>query len=39
VKKRGIYVIVLTGGEFADKNKVQGYVVDTLLPELTPENT
>ncbi|HWE61857.1 MAG TPA: heavy metal-binding domain-containing protein, partial [Chloroflexota bacterium] len=36
--KRGIYVIVITDGEFADKDNVRRYIVDTLLPQLTPEN-
>ena len=36
--KRGIYLIVITDGEFADKIAVQQYIVGTLLPQLTPEN-
>ena len=36
--RRGIYLIVITDGEFADKAEVQHYIVGTLLPQLTPEN-
>ena len=37
-RKRGIYAIVITDGEFADKGEVQQYIVDSLLPQLTPQN-
>ncbi len=35
---RGMYIIVITDGEFADKMQVQNYIVQQLLPKLTPEN-
>ena len=35
--KRGIYMIVVTDGEFADKTQVQQFV-ESLLPQVTPEN-
>ncbi len=37
-KGSGIYMIVITDGEFADKTQVQSYVVNDLLPQLTPSN-
>jgi uncharacterized protein YbjQ (UPF0145 family) len=35
-KKAGLYIIVVTDGEFSDKDQVQKLVVQTLLPQLTP---
>lgn len=35
---RGIYVIVVTDGEFTDKLDVQDYVVRELCPLVTPDN-
>jgi uncharacterized protein YbjQ (UPF0145 family) len=35
---RGIYVVVVTDGEFQDKIDVQNYVVRELCPTVTPEN-
>ena len=35
--RRGIYMIVVTDGEFADKSQVQQFV-ESLLPQVTPEN-
>ena len=37
-KRAGIYIIVITDGEFADKTNVQNFVVNTLLPHLSPEH-
>ena len=36
--KRGLYVIVITDGEFADKVQVQQLIMQELLPQVTPEN-
>jgi uncharacterized protein YbjQ (UPF0145 family) len=36
--KRGLYVIVITDGEFADKDQVRQLVLQELLPQVTPEN-
>ena len=36
--KRGLYVIVITDGEFADKDQVRQLVIQELLPQVTPEN-
>lgn len=36
--KRGIYLIVITDGEFADKVQCEQYVMNELLPKLTPDN-
>jgi uncharacterized protein YbjQ (UPF0145 family) len=36
--KRGIYVIVITDGEFADKVAVERLVLNEIVPQLTPEN-
>lgn len=36
--KGGIYLIVITDGEFADKDAAQRYIVQQLLPKLTPEH-
>jgi len=36
--KKGIYVIVITDGEFADKAQVERLVLDELLPQVTPQN-
>ena len=36
--RRGLYVIVITDGEFADKAQVQQFVLKDLLPQVTPEN-
>lgn len=36
--RRGLYVIVITDGEFADKAQVRQLVVNELLPQVTPEN-
>ena len=36
--KRGLYVIVITDGEFADKVQVRDLVLRELLPQVTPEN-
>jgi len=37
-KKRGLYVIVITDGEFSDKVEVRDLVLRELLPQVTPEN-
>lgn len=37
-KKQGVYVVVVTDGEFADKTQVERLVLDELLPRITPEN-
>jgi uncharacterized protein YbjQ (UPF0145 family) len=37
-KKRGMYIIVITDGEFGDKAQVEQLVVRDLMPQLTPEN-
>ncbi|MGH2344260.1 MAG: heavy metal-binding domain-containing protein [Chloroflexota bacterium] len=37
-ERSGIYMIVITDGEFSDKTQVQAYVVNALLPQLTPSN-
>jgi uncharacterized protein YbjQ (UPF0145 family) len=34
----GMYIIVITDGEFGDKVQVQQYIVQELLPQVTPEN-
>ena len=36
--KRGLYVIVITDGEFADKDQVRQLVLQEILPQVTPEN-
>ena len=36
--KRGLYVIVITDGEFADKAQVRQLVLSEILPQVTPEN-
>ena len=36
--KRGLYVIVITDGEFADKAQVRQLVLQEILPQVTPEN-
>jgi len=36
--KKGIYIIVITDGEFNDKVQAQQYVMNELFPLLTPEN-
>ncbi len=36
--RRGLYIIVITDGEFADKVQVQQLVIKELLPQVTPEN-
>jgi len=36
--RKGIYVIVVTDGEFSDKTQVQAMVLNELLPMITPEN-
>ena len=36
--KRGIYVIVITDGEFADGAAVQDLVLNEIVPQLTPDN-
>ncbi|MHB2019168.1 MAG: hypothetical protein ACYCW6_19645, partial [Candidatus Xenobia bacterium] len=37
-KRKGIYIIVITDGEFADKQQAQNVIMQELLPRLTPEN-
>ena len=37
-KRAGLYVIVITDGEFADKANVLQLVTQELLPQITPEN-
>src|SRR6185437_10314132 len=37
-QRAGLYIIVITDGEFSDKTQVQSYIVRTLLPQLTPAN-
>ena len=36
--RRGLYVIVITDGEFSDKDQVRQLVLKELLPQVTPEN-
>lgn len=36
--KRGLYVIVITDGEFADKIQVRQLILQEILPQMTPEN-
>jgi len=36
--KRGLYVIVITDGEFSDKVGVRDLVLRELLPQVTPDN-
>lgn len=36
--RRGLYVIVITDGEFADKTQVEQLVLKELLPQVTLEN-
>lgn len=36
--KHGMYIIVITDGEFSDKLQVQNYVINSLLPKVTPDN-
>ena len=36
--QRGLYIIVITDGEFADKAQVETLVLKELLPQVTPEN-
>ena len=36
--KRGLYVIVITDGEFADKDQVRQLILSEILPQVTPEN-
>ena len=36
--KRGLYVIVITDGEFADKLQVRQLILQEILPQMTPEN-
>lgn len=35
---RGMYIIVITDGEFSDKVNVEQFVIKELLPQVTPEN-
>jgi uncharacterized protein YbjQ (UPF0145 family) len=37
-KRAGIYIIVITDGEFADKQQVMDLVTRELLPQLTPQH-
>lgn len=37
-KREGMYIIVITDGEFADKVQAQDLVVKELLPQVTPDN-
>ena len=37
-KKRGLYLIVITDGEFSDKQEAEQYVVKELLPQVKPDN-
>ena len=37
-KQRGLYVIVITDGEFSDKVGVRDLVLRELLPQVTPDN-
>ncbi|HEY4000226.1 MAG TPA: heavy metal-binding domain-containing protein [Candidatus Xenobia bacterium] len=37
-KQKGLYIIVITDGEFADKQAAQNLVVQEFLPQLTPDN-
>ena len=36
--RRGLYVIVITDGEFADKDEVRQLVLKEMLPQITPDN-
>ena len=36
--RRGLYLIVITDGEFADKVQVEQLVLQELVPQVTPEN-
>lgn len=36
--KKGMYIIVITDGEFSDKMVVQNYVINSLLPKVTPDH-
>lgn len=36
--RNGLYIIVITDGEFADKNEVLQLVTHDLIPQVTPEN-
>ena len=36
--RRGMYIIVITDGEFGDKVQAQQFVMQELLPQVTPEN-
>ncbi len=36
--RRGLYVIVITDGEFADKAQARQLVLQEILPQVTPEN-
>jgi uncharacterized protein YbjQ (UPF0145 family) len=36
--RKGMYLCVITDGEFADKDQVQKLVIQELLPQVTPEN-
>jgi len=35
---RGLYLIVITDGEFSDKTQAQQFILDQLLPKVTPDN-
>jgi Mg-chelatase subunit ChlD len=37
-RKKGIYIIVITDGEFADKVQVEGLVLNEIAPMLTADN-
>jgi uncharacterized protein YbjQ (UPF0145 family) len=37
-RKKGIYIIVITDGEFADKLQVENLVLNEIVPMLTPDN-
>jgi len=37
-KQRGLYIIVITDGEFADKQQASQLITDELMPQLTPDN-
>lgn len=37
-KRKGIYVIVVTDGEFADKLNLEQYLQNELMPLMTPDN-
>lgn len=37
-RRKGIYVIVITDGEFADKTQVESLVLNEIVPQITPAN-